>query len=130
MSDGIDPTAVILERYSQGEISAPMALAQALLAHRDVAAVQAALCEPGGQAGVLTGAARELVRLLETNQDGAEQALAVLRMADAGSAASVAVDDGIAHCRRLFDQAVALNPEASVAVYSLGNADLLAAATG
>jgi ubiquinone/menaquinone biosynthesis C-methylase UbiE len=37
--------------------------------------------------------------------------------------------DPVAHWARLFDRAVALSPEGSVALYSLGNRDLLARAT-
>ena len=66
---------------------------------------------------------------MTNNIDGCERIAAMLR-ADVDSAKPArSVEEGIAFCERLFDWSVQQSEEASVALYSLGNPDLLAQAT-
>jgi SAM-dependent methyltransferase len=108
----------ILRRLRAGEISAPVALAQVLVACRDVAEADAALREAG---------ATELSKLLR-GSDGADAVVAFVRgeraMTGEGGAAG-----RLERWRALFDEAVARCPETSVAFYSLGDPALLAQAT-
>lgn len=129
MSQEADPATVVLIRYDRGELSGAMALAHLLIAYKDAVAVQAVLRRCGEQEAWLADASQRLLHLLWTNRAGVDDALAVLKLAETADVMSVPLDEGIAECRRLFDQAVTLNPQASVAVYSLGSSDLLAAAT-
>jgi SAM-dependent methyltransferase len=108
-------TAAILARHRRGEISASMALAAMLVAERDLSTLQLALDGAG---------ASDLYRLLDQHAAGTAQALAILRQHDKG-----AMREGIDQVRHLFDSAVAVNPAASVALYSLGDESLLATAT-
>jgi cyclopropane fatty-acyl-phospholipid synthase-like methyltransferase len=108
-------TATILARHRRGEISASMALAAMLVAERDLTALRLAIESAG---------ASDLRRLLDQHAAGTAQALAILRQHDQG-----AIREGIDQVRHLFDSAVAVNPAASVALYSLGDESLLATAT-
>ena len=122
-----DEVAGVLGLRGRGEVTAAMALARLLVARKDVGSVRRALREAAG-AGDHARAARELERLLDANAAGAERAVAMLTSdLDGGSAGSL--DEGIARCARLFDWAVGVDPAASVALYSLGDEGLLAAAT-
>jgi len=123
-----DELAGVLASRGRGELTAAMALARLLVARKDVGAVRRALREVAGGGEHAAAAARELEGLLEANAAGAERAVAMLTSdLDAGSGGSL--DDGIARCARLFDWAVGVDPTASVALYSLGDEGLLAAAT-
>jgi cyclopropane fatty-acyl-phospholipid synthase-like methyltransferase len=71
----------------------------------------------------------ELEQLMVANADGCERIAAMLR-ADVDSAKpATSVEEGIAFCERLFDWSVKQSEEASVALYSLGNPQLLELAT-
>jgi SAM-dependent methyltransferase len=71
----------------------------------------------------------ELEQLLVANAEGCERIAAMLR-ADVDSARPArSVEEGIAFCERLFDWSVQQSEEASVALYSLGNPQLLELAT-
>ena len=71
----------------------------------------------------------ELEQLLVANAEGCERIAAMLR-ADVDSAKPArSVEEGIAFCERLFDWSVQQSEEASVALYSLGNPQLLELAT-
>ena len=115
-----DPAAVasILERYKAGKLSAPVTVMQLLIETEDFAATKAAVV------GI-----NELERLVESNATGCERIAAMLR-ADMDSAKPArTVEEGIAFCERLFDWSVRQSEEASVALYSLGNPELLEQAT-
>ena len=108
----------IVERYLTGAISPPVTIMQLLIETEDVASARAAV------RGV-----DELERLIAANTAGCERIAAMLR-ADVDSAKPArSVEEGIAFCERLFDWSVQQSEEASVALYSLGNPDLLALAT-
>jgi predicted TPR repeat methyltransferase len=114
----VSETATILERYKAGALSAPVTLMQLLIETEDLAATRTAV------AGF-----DELDRLLAANSAGAERIAAMLR-ADVDTAKPAAsVEEGIAFCERLFDWSVQQSEEASVALYSLGNPELLERAT-
>jgi SAM-dependent methyltransferase len=108
----------IVERYRSGEISPPVTIMQLLIETEDVASTRAAV------AGV-----DELEQLMLANAAGCERIAAMLR-ADVDSAKPAqTVEEGIAFCERLFDWSVQQSEEASVALYSLGNPQLLELAT-
>jgi SAM-dependent methyltransferase len=119
-----------LARYLDGALSAPMALMHLLIATEEPARVAAALQDLERAAGAAAAPRlRELLTLLDENRDGAVQVAAMLRMGADHSRAADGATDGIANWASLFDRAVAAAPETSVALYSLGNPRLLAAAT-
>ena len=110
--------ASILERYKTGSLSAPVTVMQLLIETEDFAVTKAAVV------GI-----EELERLVESNAAGCERIAAMLR-ADVDSARPArTVEEGIAFCERLFDWSVQQSEEASVALYSLGNPQLLEQAT-
>jgi SAM-dependent methyltransferase len=114
--------AAIVARCARGELGPPAALGRLIAAARDLGAVERALDPP-------SPAARELRRLLDRHRPGIAQALAILAAADAAAAPAASLEDGLAGLARLFDGAVGTDPAASVALHSLGDPDLLAAAT-
>src|SRR5688500_8869492 len=71
----------------------------------------------------------ELEQLMAANADGCERIAAMLRSDMDSSKPARSVDEGIEFCERLFDWSVQQSEEASVALYSLGNPQLLERAT-
>ena len=129
-----DVAAVVLARCVAGELSPTMALTRLLLVSESLDALRRTLDALDEHAGSGDPAAHEAVArlraLLEANLDGAGSAIAMLRGEEvdpAGPAASA--DEALARCRDAFDRLVRRSPEASVALYSLGNSEILAAAT-
>ncbi|HEY0523565.1 MAG TPA: methyltransferase domain-containing protein [Stellaceae bacterium] len=120
-----------LARYLDGALSAPMTLMHLLIATEDPARVAATLAELEQAAldAAVVPRLRELSALLDENREGAVDVAAMLRMGADHSRAADDAADGIAAWASLFDRAVAAAPEASVALYSLGNPRLLDAAT-
>ena len=110
----------IFRRFLSGEISAPIATMQILLANEMPADAIAAI-EAASDARL-----RELTPLLAGCEDVA-RTIAAVREDDAAAPAGPA--DAVARNRQLFDRLVAQSPEASVALYSLGRPDLLDQAT-
>jgi SAM-dependent methyltransferase len=103
--------ATILAEWESGAIPAAAALARLLMVHRDVDDLRLGL------------AGSPLLAVLDRHEPGVLQTLAVLDLAERTPVADL---EG---CRRLFDGAASLNAAAGVAVYCLGEEDLLAAAT-
>lgn len=124
----------VIARYLEGSVSAEMALMYWLQATPDIAALQAAL-EAAMAASAAAHSARDtaslttLAALAAANHDGCERIADMLRSGVDSNDPAASVDDGIAFCRRLFDWSVGQCPEASVALYSLGNPAILDAAT-
>jgi ubiquinone/menaquinone biosynthesis C-methylase UbiE len=123
-----------LLRCARGDLPANVALMQMARSARDSADVARALATACDRLrGRDPSAARRLRRALDlwrrtprafgTMND-------ILRIADAPTPESMTPEQGIAHWARVFDRAAEVSPEASVALYSLGDADLLRAATG
>jgi cyclopropane fatty-acyl-phospholipid synthase-like methyltransferase len=72
---------------------------------------------------------RELEQLIDANVAGCERIAAMLRADVDTPKPARSVEEGIAFCERLFDWSVQQSEEASVALYSLGNPQLLELAT-
>ena len=116
-----------LVRYLAGEISSEMTLMQFALLLGGAGTLNAVLQNLVGAEPLAPGMA-DLARLAAANSGHLEQltALAERELVDIPRAQS----DGIAAIRNQFDRAVTVAPEASVALYSLGSANILARATG
>jgi cyclopropane fatty-acyl-phospholipid synthase-like methyltransferase len=71
----------------------------------------------------------ELEQLVAANAEGCERIAAMLRSDMDSAKPARSVEEGIAFCERLFDWSVQQSEEASVALYSLGNPQLLELAT-
>lgn len=108
----------IVARYLSGERSAEITVMHLLLATEDLDVVREVARDVPALSAVVAaneaGCAR-IVRMLQHGDDSSEPALSV--------------DAGIAAARRLFDRSVADSEESSVALYSLGNPQILEAAT-
>jgi SAM-dependent methyltransferase len=125
----------IVARYMEGELSAPVTLMQLLIETEDADSVRAAVADAARSAR-RTGDSRgehrradELLRLMNENASGCERIAAMLRADVDSSKPAPTVEEGIAFCERLFDWSVQQSEEASVALYSLGNPELLERAT-
>jgi len=108
----------IVERYRAGAISPPVTIMQLLIETEDVASARAAV------KGV-----EELEQLMVANAEGCERIATMLRSDMDSAKPARSVEEGIAFCERLFDWSVQQSEEASVALYSLGNPELLERAT-
>ncbi len=108
-----------------GRISAQVAVARMLLGGADSAGIGRALDAAG------TGAAVAAMRGLVGGRGAALDALAaeVAATAAGHDASGATPSEGIAKIAAFFDRAVRHSPEASVALYSLGDAAILEAAT-
>jgi SAM-dependent methyltransferase len=109
-----DAAMEAVSAYRSGDISAEIALMRVVLAIGDAAAVVSWL-DAAGEA--------ELLRLARMQRDPLG---GVASLVAAGLAAE---RSGIAAIRAQFDEAVALAPEAAVALYSLGSPEILERAT-
>jgi SAM-dependent methyltransferase len=131
----VSDVADVLARYFGGEISAPVTLMQLLIETEDADSVRATVDAAGrdlertSPGSANHRRARELAQLMKANAAGCERIAAMLR-ADVDSAKPArSVEEGIAFSERLFDWSVQQSEEASVALYSLGNPELLQRAT-
>jgi SAM-dependent methyltransferase len=115
----------ILSRCEAGTISPAVALMQLLIEAEDAEVV--ARFVDGETAS--SPAANEIRRLLESKRSGADRVAAMLASGVDRPPVDATVAEGIAFCRRLFDWSVTQSEEASVALYSLGDATLLGSAT-
>jgi SAM-dependent methyltransferase len=115
----------IVDRYLRSEASASMALMELVQFTEDTEALAQALPLLIGNPAKL----RELRQLFAKNEAGCRTIVSMLRQRlDSPEVASNATD-GIERSRKLFDASVAESEESSVALYSLGSPELLAAAT-
>ncbi len=113
-----DEVAAILARFRGGAISAEVALMQLLIDREDADAVARLVAgEPG------------LAALCVDHAAGTARIAAMLRSGMDSPEPSPSVEVGIARARRLFDWSVQQSEEASVALYSLGSAEVLGRAT-
>ena len=108
----------IIERFRRGDISAPVTIMQLLIETEDFTSTRVAVSGVG-----------ELERLIDANAEGCERIAAMLRSDMDTSQPARSVEEGIEFCERLFDWSVQQSEEASVALYSLGNPQLLERAT-
>lgn len=110
--------ADIVSQWRRGAFSPEIALMKLLIASESVAAVRTA-----------TRDAPPLAALLDANAAGCERICEMLRTGVEDCGPDATVQEGVDYARRLFDWSVQQNEEASVALYSLGSADILARAT-
>jgi SAM-dependent methyltransferase len=115
-----------LARYLAGEGSGEITLMHFALQFGD-AALLGSLLVSLAEAAPERRELAELMRLAETNMDHLGQLNALAK----DGLVSIPSDEGdaVAAIREQFDRAVAVAPEASVALYSLGSADILDRAT-
>ncbi|HUQ19052.1 MAG TPA: class I SAM-dependent methyltransferase [Gemmatimonadaceae bacterium] len=127
----------ILARCLDGSISPPVALMQMLIETEDAAVVRAGVDDVTRRAASLSRSGDSLLRdrvddltqLVIENERGCERIAEMLRSNMDRPDPAPSVDEGIAFCERLFDWSVQQSEEASVALYSLGSAELLERAT-
>ncbi len=127
----------ILERCLDGSISPSVTLMQMLIETEDAPPVRAAVDDVTRRAASLSRSGDSLLRdrvddltqLVVENERGCERIAAMLRTDMDSPARAPSVEEGIAFCERLFDWSVQQSEEASVALYSLGNPELLERAT-
>jgi SAM-dependent methyltransferase len=139
LTGGIEPVAYrdILTRCLLGRLSPAVALMQMLIESEDAGVVRAAVDEVTRRAASLSRATDSLLRdrvddltqLVIENEPGCEKIADMLRADVDSPRAAPTVEEGIAFCERLFDWSVQQSEEASVALYSLGNRQLLERAT-
>jgi SAM-dependent methyltransferase len=138
LTTGIDePSRDILARCLSGRLSPAVALMQLLIETEDATAVRATVDEVTRRAAAVSRATDSLLRdrvddltqLVIENEPGCEKIAEMLRADVDSPRPAPSVDEGIAFCERLFDWSVQQSEEASVALYSLGNPQLLERAT-
>lgn len=115
----------IVDRYLRSEVSASVVLME-LVQHTEDTTTLARILP------MLTGEPARLHALAQHLADNEEGCRTIVRMLhqrlDSPEIAEVAAE-GIERCRKLFDASVAQSEESSVALYSFGSPELLAAAT-
>ena len=132
-----DEVRKILVRCLNGTISPPVALMRLLIETEDSIAVRAAVDDVTRRAADLSRSGDSLLRdrvddltqLVVENEEGCARIAEMLRSNMDTSEPAPSVEEGIAFCERLFDWSVQQSEEASVALYSLGNPELLERAT-
>jgi predicted TPR repeat methyltransferase len=108
----------IVRAHARGAMSGPLALMRMLIA-----------CEDVERVAVVAGPHPELAALLAEHRQGCARIAGMLRSGVDSPAPAASVEEGIAFATRLFDWSVQQNEESSVALYSLGSAEVLDAAT-
>ena len=117
--------AAILARCAHAEISPAIAVMEMLIAAASLAEVIAsARAHPGSEPPIA-----EVLRLLDEHAAGASKVASMLGSGVDGPPHNASPAESVAFCKRLFDWSVTQSEEASVALYSLGSAELLADAT-
>ena len=115
----------IVDRYLRSEASASMVLMELVQHTEDTVALARALLTLAGEPARL----RELAQHLADNEAGCRTIVRMIRQRLDSPEVAGDAEEGIDRCRKLFDASVAQSEESSVALYSLGNPELLAAAT-
>lgn len=115
----------IVDRYLRSEASASMVVMELIQHTEDTTALACVLPTLVGDPARL----RELARHLADNEAGCRTIVRMIRQRLDSPEVAGDAEEGIERCRRLFDASVAESEESSVALYSLGNPELLAAAT-
>ncbi len=135
---GVEPAlAEPLVLCLTGELSPEVTLMQLLCESESASAVRLAVDQVTANAdadsratdGLLRDRADALTRLLVEHEEGCGRIAEMLAEDVDSSAPAATVEEGIAHAERLFDWSVRQSEEASVALYSLGSADVLSRAT-
>lgn len=115
----------IVDRYLRSEASASMVLMELVQYTEDTTVLARALPTLAGDPARL----RELAQHFADNEAGCRTIVRMIRQRLDSAEVAGDVEEGIERCRKLFDASVAESEESSVALYSLGNPELLAAAT-
>ncbi len=115
----------IVDRFLRSEASASMVLMELVQLTEDTAELARALPTLAGEPARL----RELSKHLAENEAGCSTIVSMIRQRLDSPEVAGDAEDGIDRCRKLFDASVAQSEESSVALYSLGSPELLAAAT-
>lgn len=115
----------IVDRYLRSEASASVVLMELVQHTEDTTALACTLPTLAGEPAKL----RELARHLADNEAGCRTIVRMIRQRLDSPEVAGHAEDGIERCRKLFDASVAQSEESSVALYSLGSPELLAAAT-
>ena len=116
---------LIVDRYLRSEASASMIVMELVQHTEDTTALARVLPTLTGEAEKLG----ELAQHLADHEDGCRTIVKMLRQRLDSPEIAVDANEGIERCRKLFDASVAQSEESSVALYSLGSRELLAAAT-
>ena len=117
--------AAILARCAHAEISPAIAVMEMLIATGSLDGVIAsARAHPGSEPPIT-----EILRLLDVYAAGAAKVASMLESGVDGPPHNASPAESVAFCKRLFDWSVTQSEEASVALYSLGSAELLAEVT-
>lgn len=126
------PLRLPLLRCARGELPPHVALMQIAMAARGAAEVDHVLTDMQRRLTRCDAAMAARMRRARDLWRGMPDAFAtvteILRAVD-HAGASVTAEQAVARCAAAFDRAAAVSPEASVALYSLGNPDLLDAVT-
>lgn len=115
----------IVDRYLRSEASASMVVMELIQHTEDTTALAGLLPTLAGAPDKL----RELAQHLADHEDGCRTIVQMLGQRLDSPETAANADEGIERCRKLFDASVAQSEESSVALYSLGSPELLAAAT-
>ncbi len=113
----------ILARCDEGSISPAIALMEMLIETEDDRVLDPVLRASS------SASAPAVLALKAAHGVGCARVAAMLQSDADRPPTSASVEDGVAFCARLFDWSVRQSEEASVALYSLGSASLLEAAT-
>jgi cyclopropane fatty-acyl-phospholipid synthase-like methyltransferase len=115
----------IVDRYLRSEASAPIVLMELVQLTEDTEALARALPTLTGEPTKLD----ELRRHFAQNEAGCRTIVRMIRQRLDSPEVAGNAEEGIERSRKLFDASVAESEESSVALYSLGSPELLAAAT-
>ncbi|HWA71944.1 MAG TPA: class I SAM-dependent methyltransferase [Polyangiaceae bacterium] len=115
----------VVDRFLAAQISAPVAAMELLLACPNVERVARTLPQLSGEPAEI----RKLSALFSEHVEGCSTISVLLKSGLDSPEPATTVEDGLARVRRLFDYSVLHSEEASVALYSLGDSEMLAAAT-
>jgi ubiquinone/menaquinone biosynthesis C-methylase UbiE len=125
----------ILQRYLRHEISPAIAIMRLLIHTQDIARVERLLDSVVERSSALSPSAEErqraveIRRLLLENRAGCSRMVQLLRDGMDFSVSGPSVEETITGLARMYNRAVQQSEEVSVAFYSLGNPELLQAAT-
>lgn len=115
----------IVDRYLRAEASASMVVMELIQHTEDTSTLARILPTLTGEPAQL----RALAKHLADNEAGCRTIVSMIRQRLDSPELANDAEEGIARCRKLFDASVAQSEESSVALYSLGSPELLAAAT-
>ena len=115
----------VADRYLRSEVSVSMAAMELVQCTEDTEALARALPTLAGDPARLS----ELRRHLAENEAGCRTIVRMIRQRLDSPEVAPNAEEGIERSRKLFDASVAESEESSVALYSLGSPELLAAAT-